>query len=174
MCSNFNNLTTDELTSDTSLISTEDEFFCVNRPKMKEIGTMTSETNIPKVEQNSGLLDVLIIILNFIADFFKLLVNKAKNIKLSKVVENLAIFLALLMFLLFFIQAASIFWYIFSGIVFEGFLFEIIPCGRLWSVTAIFVLTGFILVLFFLVTILHEFLKHIDWIERSSRPPIFT
>jgi len=56
MCSNFNNLTTDELTSDTSLISTEDEFFCVNRPKMKKIGTMTSETNIPKMDQNTGLL----------------------------------------------------------------------------------------------------------------------
>uniref|UniRef100_A0A915LVP0 Uncharacterized protein n=1 Tax=Meloidogyne javanica TaxID=6303 RepID=A0A915LVP0_MELJA len=64
-------------TSDTSSISTEDEFVCVKRPKMKEIGTMTSKMDIPKVEQNT---DVLFNFLNFIVELFKAVFNKAKNI----------------------------------------------------------------------------------------------
>jgi len=55
---NCDNLTPEDLTSDTSQISTEDEFVCVKRPKMKEIGTMTNKMDIPKVEQNEGLLSL--------------------------------------------------------------------------------------------------------------------
>uniref|UniRef100_A0A915LH66 Uncharacterized protein n=1 Tax=Meloidogyne javanica TaxID=6303 RepID=A0A915LH66_MELJA len=53
MSSNFGNFTPEDLESDTSQISTEDEFVCVKRPKMKEIGTMTVKMDIPKVEQNT-------------------------------------------------------------------------------------------------------------------------
>uniref|UniRef100_A0A915PGZ8 Uncharacterized protein n=1 Tax=Meloidogyne floridensis TaxID=298350 RepID=A0A915PGZ8_9BILA len=52
MCSNVGNFTPEDLSSDTSPISTEDEFVCVKRPKMKEIGTMTNKMDITKVEQN--------------------------------------------------------------------------------------------------------------------------
>uniref|UniRef100_A0A914KGE3 Uncharacterized protein n=2 Tax=Meloidogyne incognita TaxID=6306 RepID=A0A914KGE3_MELIC len=82
---NCDNLTPEDLTSDTSQISTEDEFVCVKRPKMKEIGTMTNKMDIPKVEQNEvrgiygPVMCDLIILLEICSDFFKGLFNKAKN-----------------------------------------------------------------------------------------------
>ncbi|KAL7079317.1 hypothetical protein ACQ4LE_001378 [Meloidogyne hapla] len=65
------------MTSDSSPISTEDEFVYLNRPKTKEIGTMTVKMDlIPKAE----IEDVnLIIVLKLFNELVKELFNKLKN-----------------------------------------------------------------------------------------------
>ncbi|CAK5108157.1 unnamed protein product [Meloidogyne enterolobii] len=84
MYSNVGNFTPEDLASDTSLISTEDEFVCVIRPKMKEIGTMTDKMDIPKVEQNEVHFNYrqfasdLIVFSKIIYELIKVLFDKAK------------------------------------------------------------------------------------------------
>ncbi|CAK5108144.1 unnamed protein product [Meloidogyne enterolobii] len=162
-------------TSDTSSISTEDEFVCVKRPKMNEIGTMTSETKTFKVEENTGLLDVLFNFLNFIVELFKALFNKAKNVTFIRmdwistirhrlitkktivmVFDKLFLILFPSFFLLFFILICNVFWLAFSACIFEDLIF-----GRWWSAIAIFSLFSFVVALIGYFFMLHEFIMEV-------------
>nr|CAD2159768.1 unnamed protein product [Meloidogyne enterolobii] len=136
MCSNFGNFTPEDLASDTSQISTEDEFVCVKRPKMKEIGTMTVKMDIPKVEQNTVLNDS-----SHRARLIPKLIYRFKNVKedtnkaqkfiswlrncfasinkncLNSILHGILAFLTASLFFVFFLLILSGFWIAFTTIV---------------------------------------------------------